>query len=115
MPRLRNLTVKAKKTFSFLTIQYGTYHMSQYRTDHGPCEIRKYEIVKAAKIFRTRILTLVKISVGDPDPKSVPDLQDPHVFGPPDSWIRIHKSEVLIIPFSFSHKSVEKTEIMLAE
>ncbi len=64
---------------------------------------------------------MVKISVGDPDPELVPDSQDPHVFGPPESWIWIHKSEVgirirlLIIPFSFSHKSVEKTEIMLAE
>jgi hypothetical protein len=115
MPRLRNLTAKAKKTFSFLTIQYGTYHMSEYHTDHGPCEIGKYEIGKAAKIFRTSILTMVKISVEDPDPESVPDPQDLAVFEPPESWIRIHKSEVririrlLIIPF-FSHKSVEKTE-----
>jgi hypothetical protein len=64
---------------------------------------------------------VVKISVGDPDPESVPDPQDPHVFGPPESWIRIQKTEaririrVLIISLFFSHKSVEKTEIMLAE
>jgi hypothetical protein len=39
MPRLRNLTAKAKKKLFFLdnTVRYGTYHMSQYHTDHGSC------------------------------------------------------------------------------
>jgi hypothetical protein len=74
-------------TFSFLTIQYGTNHMSQHHTDHGPCEIGKYETVKAPKILRISILTMVKISVGvgDPNPESVPDPQVPHVVGTPVS------------------------------
>jgi hypothetical protein len=61
--------------------------MSQHHTDHRPCEIGKYETVKAPKILRISILTMVKISVGvgDPNSESVPDPQDPHVVGTPGS------------------------------
>ena len=47
-------------------------------------------------------------SVGDPDPV-------PHVFGPPGSGSIRQRYGSAIRILSFSHKDVERTEIMLAK
>jgi hypothetical protein len=54
---------------------------------------------------------VVGISAGDPDL----DPQDPHVFGPPGSGSVSQESDVPIRILPFSHKGVERTEIMLAK
>jgi hypothetical protein len=117
-PRLRNLTAKLKNLF-FLdnTVRYIPYLSVPY----GPRAWWNRQIWNSdsGDNIQNKQSNHGENQCWGPDPESVPDPQDLHVFGPPESWIRIHKSEVrvrirlLIIPFSFSHKSVEKTEIML--
>jgi hypothetical protein len=51
------------------------------------------------------------ISVGDLDS----DPQDPHVFGPPGSGSISHEVWIRIRILPFSHKGVERTEIMFAK
>ncbi len=52
-------------------------------------------------------------SVGDPEPD--PDPQDLHVFWPPGSRSISPRYASGSVSFPFSHKDVERTEIMLAK
>ncbi len=67
---------------------------------------RRSEVVK---VFLISLLYICKFSVGDPDP----DLQDPHVFGPPGSGSGSISQRYRIRILPFSHKGVEWTEIIL--
>jgi hypothetical protein len=63
---------------------------------------RKREEFVTYEYIRLTYYRLVFRSVGDPDP---------HVFGPPGSVSQEVRSRIL----PFSHKGVERTEIMLAK
>jgi hypothetical protein len=110
---------RASCIFSCLFLQIEWIHNKDYLITgfgkHGctaPLDPwSKYPRWKGKPCTSSRNICSVADSVGDPDPE--PDPQDPHAFGPPGSGSMSQRYGSGSL--SFSHKCVERTEIMPAK